>query len=380
MRFLQSPSVGGYAFTMKMLNYFLQHIVGYTWISESVSSFNTHEKTNTDGALSSSNFNFVSSSSPFVLSDQDKWLVIVDNSNPENSGIYRVTNYVNSSTVTIDFRTDPTEYPTTSTGLTWYLMDEDYDTPTTNDGYFRLRTSHVDAWEIEFKLMNSSPNYGIATRVSLDGDWTSNGKILDTTRFGINTSGTLINANLQYRYFIAETDGSIIHLWEDATTKDHNSLVSMVPLAPFESGHSSYEEWILLGPVGLSDDTTATITRGYSNDVWGHGYIWRDNPDVVRNAYPMEYSVNLYTDGFVTWSSREINARTSKNDMLPGGLYITDEDNDYDEYEFIGNVGGFYLVRSNLPERQTIDDSGTKDKLHIISGVTIDWPGFTPQY
>jgi hypothetical protein len=386
VRLTASAARRGSAFYSKMLCWWLYNILGYTNFSESIGggggSYNPSAATGTNGVLSNANFNLVDSTyASFSAGDVGKWVLIKDLTNPVNSGWYKITAYVDANTVTIDFRSGATEYPTAATGLSWWMLAEDANTPVTNDDYWRLRTPHADGWEIEYFLY---PSFGIRVRVSLNADWTATGKILE--RPGDGTSGykwdghtNLADGASAYWYAEGTTEGSRLNTWMyDTSNPSGISALSVAKLVPYETSpaHTAAELWLLVGNGAAHNVGGQQLTRGVSATTDWNGFVWREADASVRRCYVLEwYAYDTYFSKMT-----ENNSRTGKIDLKPGVQFIVDYNNSINMYEVQGTLPVFEECRDNLAKMQTIDDAGTKDKAHLKSGFVVPWPGVTPQY
>lgn len=387
----------------KFIYLFLRYVLGYTHVSESAASgrsFQTYEKTGTAGSFTGSSFRFTdSTASSFVVGDVNKWILIADMTNPENSGWYQIVAYVDADNVDINFKTGITEYPTLSSGLTWYVMAEDYDIPITNDDYWRLRTPHVDGWEVECRFFDFyvSGDYRVfQVRVSLDQDWTSSGKILGPAAgcWGIKTN-TALGSTIQY--VEGDTDGSYVHFINLASASSFmGEMCSIVPVTPIEDtpAHAAEEKIALMGAIegaGANYNGFATvenvITRrnaayaastsdGYH---WGNLAVWRNSGARQCLGGLIFMSWNSVQYSFTGLPARQLNSRRGGSDTLLGSPAVIDYQNEHNHYE-ITTVGGHQTVRANLPGMQVIDQSGTKNKIHVSGGILLPWPGFTPTF
>ncbi len=167
----------GFPFASKCLALFLQNVLGYTNAVESVfsGSYFSTEKSGVNGSINitatDKTFRDTTAAS-FVVGDTGKWLLLVDNTNPRNSGFYKVT-HVDANNVTLDFRSGAAEYPTQNLGanLSWWLLADNYQVPITDQDYFRLRTPHAAGWEIEVLYVDPGVDQGYEVRLSVDANW-----------------------------------------------------------------------------------------------------------------------------------------------------------------------------------------------------------------
>lgn len=388
IRLTASSARRGSAFYSKMLCWWLYNILGYTNFSQSVTSGSydpSGAATGTNGALSNANFNLVDSTyASFAPGDVGKWVLIKDLTNPLNSGWYKITAYVDANTVTIDFRSGATEYPTTASGLSWWLLAEDANTPITDADYWRLRTPHADGWEIEYYLY---PNYGIRARMSLNADWTGTGKILE--RPGDGTSGykwdghsNLASGNDIFWYAEGTTEGSRLNTWNfDTNATSGVNALSVAKLTPYETSpaHSAAELWVLVGIGSAHNSGAEQFVRGISATANWNGFVWREADYSVNRCYVLEWAADG-TGNTQFYKMTENNARTGKIDLKPGVQFVIDYGNTENKYEVLGTLPAFSECRDNLAKMQTIDDAGTKDQIQIHAGFAAPWPGVTPQY
>lgn len=368
----------GYAFYSKMLCWWLYNVLGYTNFAQSVSSGSydpTGAATGTNGALSNANFNLVDSTyGAFSSGDIGKWVLIKDLTNPLNSGWYKITAFVDANTVTIDFRSGPSEYPTTASGLSWWMIAEDASVPNTVGDYWRLRTPHTDGWELEVELNSDTSGGLLHIRLSLNADWTGSGKILGDVLMGHDSQN---DASQFYWYAEGDTEGSHLHVYWHGTSGG-NRLWSIGKVAPYETSptHPASELWALAGAGSSPSYTSQLIDR---NAGWTPR-VWRERDASNNTASVIEWGYNGGAEGFTQWGSNEANARTGKTDIRPGVDLAVDYLNASDKYELIGVMGGLEECRNNFSKMQTLDDAGTKDKVHVRDGILLPWPGVTVQF
>lgn len=386
----------------KFIYLFLRYVLGYTHVSESAASgrsFQTYEKTGTAGSFTGSSFRFTDLSSSFVVGDVNKWVLLFDTTNPENSGWYQIVTFIDVDNVDINFKTGITEYPTSSSGLTWYVMAEDYDIPMTVTDWWRLRTPHADGWEVELQFLDfysGGVDWRVfRIRVSIDQDWTAGGKILGPMVgcWGLKTN-TALGSTLQY--VEGDTDGSYVHFINlYSTTSFMGAMCSIVPVTPLEDvpAHAADEKIALVGGIsldsvyrGFSSVENAIIRQNAANSIegwdasyWGNLYVWRNAGARKVQGGIVYLSWNNPDVSFTGLATRQSNSRRGGNDTLLGSPAIIDYHNRYNQYE-ICILGGHETIRANLPGMQVIDQSGTKDKIHVGGGVLLPWPGFTPTF
>jgi hypothetical protein len=290
---------------------------GFDWTVNDSNSYWSFLKSGTNGEfnLTGSDEDFRDSvAGVFAASDVGKWLVIAGNN--RNAGVYKITGYTSSSTVTVDFRSAATEYPTAQTGLSWWMIDETGSTPIGEGDYFRLKTPHAHGWEVEiaYYAVIEVPAYTAHPRTSMrvarNGIWGDN----DSSKvwWGVN------NSRNGYYYGMFDTAGEMLaYMVHQITTNLYNG--SMVcNITPYETGHSTEELVAVMGSVistwSHSDSGTfnhniggGTTNYGYA----GHGYIWRGWSNAERDVLMMEATYAGSANGLEKWTSREKNRRLS---------------------------------------------------------------------
>jgi len=390
-----SATRAGISFYSKMLCWWMYHVLGYTNFSESLGGGGSYDPTDYTGVTYATGVGSINVSgtdgyfrddtnSPFTAGDVGKWILLVDPNNGENSGWYAIDGYVDADRVSIDYRSGAAEYPVQNTGddMSYYMMAEDNNTPNTVNDEWQLRTPHADSWEIKFIIIG---NYYLRCIVALDTFAVGN-KILELSsgtwrhkHFGQTNQGLVSEL---YYYAYGTDDGSklCIYLNSTSSTAGVNGL-TMAKMIPFETepAHTDDELWVL----GGTDQAQAWNAQGFERNIVQskyNGFVWREADSSVNVCYALEWSYNDFGNGFTYWTSNEANARTGKNDLKPGITLVIDPFNAVDKYEIMGEYAPFEMVRRNFNNMQTIDDVGTKDKLHIYDGFVIPWPGVTPQF
>ena len=385
VNFLTGPTRVGFSFYSKMLCYWMYNVLGYTNFSESVTpvAIDTYDP---NVAFTGNNASFNASGTDFnlvdatygafnIIADVGKWILIKDTTPGEeaNSGWYRITSVPDINTATLEYCSDPTEYPIQHAGtdLEWWMMPEDSNTPDTIGDYWILRTPHADAWEIEMTLSGSY----LVCRMSLNADWTATGKILPGKYYGWN--GT----EPPRHYAEADTEGTHFNLWwSNNSVTPWGSAIAAAKFQPIETApaHDDTELWTLLGPTS----TGGSMARSIGATHFCNGYVWREDTSSSFVCHCLEWSFSSNPAlSFTLWTSNEANARTGATDIKPNlGPYVMDIDNLSRRFEIIGLYPGMEECRSNLALFQTLDDLGTKDKIHIGVGFVVPWPGLTPQF
>lgn len=383
LREINTTSTGtntGIPFFLKCVALFCKHVLGFTNEVESVlagNSFFSTEKSGTNGEinLTGTDKNFRDTvASSFVAGDHNKWLLVIDPTNPRNSGVYKAT-FVSADTMTLDFRSGAAEYPTANTGLHWYLLADNYQVPITNNDYFTIDSPA--GWSIEIKLIIAG---GIAIRVSTNSDWTATGKII-----GPVYCGSPIN-KANWCYCEGDTAGTWINIFGHNSTDNLYYGSAATSLDGFDTYHASTELIALLGCASSAEaDYKTTMTRDYSNNKFGHGYVWREVPAAQEHVYFSEITCTTSAAGLTNWAG-EVNARRggSRNDCAGGSVLFCQPDYNGTggilTYDFAGRCRGHYQVRSNLTVKTAFNDVASLDRFHIGDGIAINWPNLTQQH
>lgn len=387
VRFQTTPDRAGISFWSKCLCWWMYHVLGYTNFAESVSA-NSYDPTDNTGVTTgtSASFNATGTDKNLVETgafsgagaDVGKWVLVVpDVGEEENGGWYRITANPDANTVTLDFRSGAAEYPTQHvvTDMTWFMMAEDNNTPTTTADEWQLRTPHMDGWEIKC-ILSASRN--LTVEMSLD-TFTVGVKTLSTKIIG--QSGN-VDADHIYYYAEGEDSGAHLNFWHFTTDGGGNGGCLVGKLTPFETSpaHSDDELWTFIGHDSVPAEHGEYLDRGISAGAKMWGLVWRDDLRASIVTYIVEWSSVAANVGFVESTLNTINQRTGKNDIKANLTMMADVDNNNDRYEFVGSFGSMFECRENLVKMQTMDDVATKDKVHLRSGFCLPWPGYTPQF
>lgn len=149
-------------------------IAGFSTVNTNVQNpttptqdYESFEDNGTDGVLLATDQTFTSSS--IVASWDGKLIYLKDTVHPENSGVYRFT-YVSNGNGTIAYQS--TDNPEASTGISWWLCDDDYEVPNTAGDYIQLKTPHTDGWQIQFGYYSGNIQRSAYNWDSADTTWT----------------------------------------------------------------------------------------------------------------------------------------------------------------------------------------------------------------
>ena len=350
----------------------------FSWqITISDASFFSTEKNGSNGEIniSGSDFNFKdATASAFVSGDANKWLLVADTNNSWNCGLYKISTYVDADTVTIDFRSGATEYPTQrispNDDIVWHVLADDYQVPDRNDEWFQITTTHTYGWAIEVKRNPASASHqGIIVRAAVDGSFAGT-KLLTSVYIGVENSDTT--------YFYSFVDETFVTLVAYESTSGTYNGFTLSNIIPLEAEKTSDNLLALMGCV--SSNSADWGTNGTFNVAFGTmvaaGSTW--NYSQAMRCYTCDLSYRNSSEGFRNDSSGDVNVRTSKYDLFYP-LLMQDYNNAEGFYERLGTLTGFYIGTKNASARTAIDNASTKDKIHMANGHYLDWPGVTPQ-
>jgi hypothetical protein len=112
----------GLPFALRCFAWFLKELLGFTNYSESGNLLYSLS-TGVNGSFTGTDFTFTDSvSAAFVAGDVNRWIVVKD-SVDRNCGIFKILTRVSASVVTLDWRSGTKEFPTASTGVTWWVIE-----------------------------------------------------------------------------------------------------------------------------------------------------------------------------------------------------------------------------------------------------------------
>jgi len=289
------------------------------------------------------------------------------------SGIYKISTYVDATTVTIDLRSGATEYPTQRVSpdddIVWHVLAEDYQLPNRDTQWFRLTTPHAYGWAVEIQRNTGSTYVGATARVAVDGSFAGS-KIIGPVYFGANSTD-------EVWFYASISPEKIIFPFHNVTDSNWGGFI-VSHLEALESSEKANESKIALMGDANSDYNQwgNNWTFGWSIDDVNGGYTWNYGQSMRCSACDLSYRNS--TESLRRQSGRGMNKRTGKYDLVRA-LFIQDRNNDSGYYERLGALLGFY-VSPAIAEKTAIDNVWTKNKFHITSGLVMDWPGYTPQH
>lgn len=343
-----------------------------------------------------------STASVFVQgTDEGKWCVVVDPTNPVNNGVYRVLRVLSADAVELDFQANKDNgeaFVATGSTLSWYMFKNDYDMPSTAGNYFQLESPA--GWAVRFY----QNNYYWDIRVAVDGSW-SNGREIGNSRFDWYAS--LSNGRGQVNLEV-DSSGKYINLWCTSPQSNYqpeglvNQCATFIDtIDPIEPETEAWECVVIFGSVGTNPNGSAQLRRFASatNGI-ALGRAWDERNFVQYEVSMVDQSYSNSAEGhrepiyqaWLTEPNRRLAPRSyelGKTELWEGAWVLKDRYNtSWDgKYEWLGRMTGHLTSRSmerwtnrdNYANYPYVPDiqcsmSGVKDKLHISAGFVVNWP------
>jgi hypothetical protein len=398
MREIVYEATNGNEWWRKAYSLWMRYVMDFTFQSENCGadrSYVSTEKNGTGGSFSGTSYVFTDVAGTFAFSDVGKFLIVKDNTNPRNAGIYKINQFMGTTQISIDFRAGYQEYPLASSGLSWWICGPTYQIPAIGE-YVRLQSRHSTGWALEW-AQGDWAYYAQCIRVAVTGDWA--GKIIGMFSGSITGDSRYYNGlatayGRQVFFAEGDYDGEWLHLWElyvDGGWTDSSSLhlLSVERFTPIEAGHSSDELLVLRGGESMAPDYFDAGDRTY-NGQYARGRSWSDKLAAEITGYCFDHSLAGYGDAFARWPNREPNwRRDGKMEVFYGTPYITDENNSNGMYQILGYLGGHWtmplmpsaqeanldhLVSNRCIHRMVpMNMDGYGDKLLLVDGIIIPW-------
>lgn len=371
--------------------YYLRRILGWTFVEEQTIGtwvFDTaHSQTGTDGVLTNTDYTFTAASATFSAADVGRFLVVVDATNESNCGIYEILTQPSSTQLTINFYTTGGNFPTAQSGLTWYVIDGDFDNDIRVGDYFVMESGHsTNPCTMKFTVAGNTgqnSNSGLSIEVASEaGAWDTIGHTWNTGVALMSHLAKIPRGNVTQAhgrtFAIGHTDGSFFHIWSH-----HNNAVGnkqgagiVVATALESSPTPNVKEMIGLFGIGNGASDNSSWDRSFNNEFddmcttrW-----WSENLSKSTLSFwaawwdgPGGIDLFRHTGG--------VNARTSQRDGLP--IWITKDsfivpDNLWAPWGEIP-TSQMLLGSVNALGEHTAFDSD--NYFHIRDGVVIPWPG-----
>jgi len=370
--------------------YYLRRILGFTYVEEVQQSGSSwvwdtaHEHTAADGVLTATDYTFSSASALFAAGDVGKFLVMVDATNEENCGIYEIDTFTSSSIVTVKWYTTGGNFPTASTGITWYLIDGETAGDPRNDDYYVLEVPHATSpYTMKCRYLGfgggSFNGSGTGIEVAPEasawnvGTHTWNTGVRDRL-FERKVTRGFVNSAHGRTFAYGHTDGSHWMVWDhhiNATGVKEGAGVTI--LGALESSPApDAEELVYAWGQGLSSNNSASWGRSIVDTVqemsWGS--VWSERGGLAEDVYWLSW----YDSADIFRANVGVNARTSKRDALPIWT-MRDPLNAGDNWAPWGEIPTAHMVVATvniLGEHVSFDSDNF---LHIRDDLVIPWPG-----
>lgn len=413
LRFLHRGQVMPQYCYKKMVALFLYRCMDFTLQSDVATggSWVSTEKNGSAGVLSNSSWNFTDSSAPFTASDYGKYLVVKDNTNPENAGIYYIRKVNSTTSIEIDFFCVPDEFPTASTGLSWWIVGKDYQLPSASSDYCRLKSRHTTEWAIELTGL-SAHTESLIINVSVDGTWETSGRILGVDAGDEGPSLVITPAGFLGDDFVIVVEGDYDGEWlnlidhQIANSSVHRySKPKGVIIARLdnviESGKTEHEKIVLAGGNVTGYAGWRWFESNYADDDLGRCRYWHEATSEQKIGYMIAtsyfYASNCDVKESRPWDSDalfEFNKRLgsygrSKIPLYDGTYVLADPNNTDHLYHVLGRLKGHYRMNvfPTMPNAGSTDIqyrymtplnlNSTRDLLIVADGFVINWNGFT---
>ena len=352
----------------------------------------------------------------FVAGDAgtNRALVIVDNTNPSNSGIYPIVGYNANNSIVIDMLTADNDaaYPIAQGSLSWWLIDaantSDSNDPRVGD-FFVLNVPHAtspytlhmrwagntapanDPYLPSYTYNSSGLTYQWAPGLSQwnagTNDWNTGVVPSPFRKVCPSHLATPVNGRF---YAMGDTDGSHWMTWGrrlDNTTMYGGgiSVLDALESSPTLLGSELIHIWGMA--TGANTDTNQwkrSIFDGIHE--MGFGYVMPSVKHIfsnygLGNAQSQKYEVGYWMGWYETANATDIfrptvgvNNRTGKYDALPISVQV-DPENARDHWYPLGDFptdSMFISTAVGVGDRTNFD---TDLFHHIKDGVCIPWPG-----
>lgn len=390
-----------------IIYYFLTKCLGYSHedeVSGTGDWLNNHQATDTDGAFAGTDYVFTISSSKFNSGMVDEFICIVDGTNEENTGLYRVLSYTDANNIVIDFYTTAGTYPTAATGLTWYMLDyaaaPAVDSAAGTDGFVVLESPHATSPSTiklqmqsydrpssgDFAGGSQKPGWGIEVVAGTATDnWDSGGHTwtaLGETRrlgqqYGVSRGEVGWAHNRIYAY--GDTGGEHLTLYSDHNGGASNKqcAFTMGVITPLETSpvHDPKDLVVAFGPwEGFS--ASNTLNRNHGTDAVDRGACLRG--EIPYTCSLMDWHGGAGNRLFATSVSGP-SEYTGEYDGLPIHIFA-DSDNSKMSFAMHGQFSPAHIVFTTALHLGNFKTFDSDTWLHLTHGLAIPWPGLPVYY
>ncbi len=385
------PNVNTAAYAL-LFYYFLRRCLGYQFIEEQVTGGptrtfeNAHDATASDGAFAGSTLTFTSASNPFAATDVGKFLVLVDNTNEENCGIYPITLYNGPGSVNINFFSSA--FPTAASGITWYLVDDGSAVktthlPVTNGDYAVLRVNHATyPYEIKCSYRDAYQSNNV---VGLVLEFSPEINSWDTGTHAWKSTAPVLSRQIKCSkkyhsglhsriYAYGRTEGDILVEFSDQQNNSTKSAAYFAIMDPFETtpARTARERLVVGGTAPASGQGNSA--RGI-NDTYDFGSSWSWTEQRWKSLLCYWAGVtilNTSTDYFR--QSLGVNARTGERDGFPIWLFADPNSADF-MWAPLGQLDSAHIFLGTALAIGNFTTFDSNQYMHILDGVCCPWNG-----
>lgn len=375
---------------MVFLYYYFRYLLGYTLIEESLTGATAFtdctDANNTNGILVNSSFLFaVASGTPFTVgTDEGKFIVIVDSTNPENCGIHEIkTVTTGGASVTLDWYS--TDYPTAATGLTWYMIDPTNVTSIVENDYFVFEvTNATTTWQMHCKLKHQGSGWaGLEFSFAPEASSWDTGTHAWKTTAPVIAGGNVVqpscgansDATAPRVYAYADTDGEslfmMFHRLDGTSNQTYASAYVLDPVFETTPTHSARDKLVVSGTGGYS--VTGSRNGDASSGI-GYGNCWINDPyyRARLTRWCGWYNASEYFKrSFTSPNHRE----GTEFDGLPIWIAADADVSEDPQWSILGALPSDHIFLGACKGIGEYTLFGSKLFMHWKEGICTPWPG-----
>lgn len=306
----------------------------------------------------------------FSLGDVGRFIAIRDNTNPVNSGIYRITSVLPNGH-TVNLNAPVANFQGVSTGVTWTLYDVANKPP--DSAYFVIQSPSAPAWQARVVVSAAAPT-GVQFELGAQGGWdtTTNAWLLPVS------SRVVLNNTTATTFAVGDEQLGAFFVWSEDNAVPALAGRTGVYCGTFAGIHSPQGQGVprddtpcvLVGDNTATADTLNRKLSGIGSGFALNGQInvpdktayvqaflhqWRrisDDSDVLNDAGALTDPRSGQTDSFST-----LVYQTGPNVLARGFLPLIRVVNDFVTNRTAINSGSVYVIQD---------------------GIAVEWDGSTP--
>lgn len=389
-----------------IIYHYLTKCLGYTAYDEVQPASDTwagNPQTNdTDGAFSGSDYVFTTTSSKFTAGMVGEFIVVVDGTNEENTGVYLVTAYIDANNIEINFYTTAGTYPTAGSGISWWMLDyanaPNLPSASGASAYCILESPHATS-PATIQLMYQGHTYptsgdyasgshkaGFGVCVvpgpaSENWDagghaWTTAGDSRKHTRRFTMPRGRVDDIDHGRIFAYGDTDGEFLSIYthfDGGAGTSHGCTIAV--LTPLETvpTHDSKDLVVCSGPYHAASYTT-NIARDAGDYGMDRSVVYASDQPCI--AYWQDWT-HASARLFAT-SMTGPNEYTGEYDALPIFVW-SDPESDQNAFGLVGEFKPAHMVFTTALHLGNFKTFNTDQWFHLMLGVAWPWPGI-PTY